>query len=197
MNDGGCRLLQTAENVRFNHCGPCFEPPLCICAMKRKAVSLADNSIKLEVALPSGLCESVAVSPTGTVADLKIAAQESLGQRFLRLATAEGRLLDPIEALQFSELQDGGSLAAVAQQPKIASTQSTFAFWCVGGDRIITWGNPDYGDDISRVQDQLRNVQQIYATLRAFAAILADGTVVTWGHPDYGGDSCRVQDQFM
>jgi len=33
------------------------------------------------------------------------------------------------------------------------------------------------------------NVQQIYASLGAFAAIRADGAVATWGHPAYGGDS--------
>ena len=93
--------------------------------MKRKAVSqVADNSIELEVSLPSGRRETVAVSQSGTVADLKIAAQESLGQPFLRLATtAEGRLLDPTETLRFSELQDGGSLTAIAQEPKIVAQE--------------------------------------------------------------------------
>lgn len=38
-----------------------------------------------------------------------------------------------------------------------------------------------WGGDSSGVQDQLRNAQSIYATNKAFAAILADGTVVTWG----------------
>ena len=47
------------------------------------------------------------------------------------------------------------------------------------------------GGDSSAVQDQLRNVQQVHATRRAFAAILADGFVVTWGNPD-GGDICRA-----
>ena len=51
--------------------------------------------------------------------------------------------------------------------------------------------------DSSRVQDQLRNVQQICSTMRSFAATLADGTVVTWGDRHFGGDSARVQDQFM
>lgn len=37
------------------------------------------------------------------------------------------------------------------------------------------------GGDSSAIQDQLRNVQQLQATLGAFAAILADGSVVTWG----------------
>ena len=59
----------------------------------------------------------------------------------------------------------------------------------------MTWGNPNEGGDSSRVQDQLRNVQQICGTAYAFAAILADGTVVTWGNPNKGGDSSRVQDQ--
>ena len=61
----------------------------------------------------------------------------------------------------------------------------------------MTWGDPDYGGDSSKVQDQLSNVQQICSTQPAFAAILADGSVVTWGHPDYGGDSSKVQGQFM
>ena len=43
--------------------------------------------------------------------------------------------------------------------------------------------------------NQLKNVQQIQATLRAFAAILVDGSVVTWGDVDSGGDSIAVRDQ--
>ena len=41
----------------------------------------------------------------------------------------------------------------------------------------------------------LKNVQQIQATYRSFAAILSDGSVVTWGDTGYGGDSSAVQDQ--
>ena len=44
-------------------------------------------------------------------------------------------------------------------------------------------------------QDQLTNVQQVFATNRAFAALKADGRIVTWGHPGYGGDSSKVHDQ--
>ena len=61
----------------------------------------------------------------------------------------------------------------------------------------MTWDDPNEGGDSSRVQDQLRNVQQISSTNSAFAAILADGTVVTWGDPNEGGDSSRVQDQLQ
>ena len=45
------------------------------------------------------------------------------------------------------------------------------------------------------MQDQLKNVQQIQASLSAIAAILGDGFVVTWGYADGGGDSSSVQDQ--
>ena len=58
---------------------------------------------------------------------------------------------------------------------------------------VVTWGYPERGSDSSQVQDQLRKVQHIQATERAFAAILESGAVVTCGHPHYGGDSSQVQ----
>ena len=58
----------------------------------------------------------------------------------------------------------------------------------------MTWGDADC--DSSRVQDRLKGVQQVRATIvSAFAALLADGSVVTWGDPDCGGDSSDVQDR--
>jgi hypothetical protein len=63
---------------------------------------------------------------------------------------------------------------------------------------VVTWGHPNYGGDSSKVQDQLKNVQQVCGTVvGAFAAILADESVVTGGDIEYGGDSSRVQDQFQ
>ena len=157
----------------------------------------ADSSIELEVFLPSGRGETVAVSQSGTVADLKIAVQQSLRKGFLRLAAPDGHLLDLTESIQLCGFQGGESIAAVAQQPKVAASNTAFALWCVGGDRIVTWGIPRCGGDSSRVQEQLRSVQQICGSFFAFAAVLADGTVVTWGDPDNGGDSSRVQGQLM
>ena len=176
-----------------------FQLHLCNCAMNRKAVSgeVADSSIELQVFLPSGRYETVAISQSGTVADLKIAAQQSFGQRFLRLATADGCLLDPTESLRLSGLQNGVSLAAVAQQPKIAATRYAFALWCVGGDRIVTWGHPRHGGDSSRVQRQLTNAA--FSRFVALAMLLLRfwqmEAVVTWGDSDCGGDSSRVQHQ--
>ena len=56
----------------------------------------------------------------------------------------------------------------------------------------MTWGSRFDGGDSSRIQDQLKGVQQIQATSAAFVAILADGSVATWGSPDHGGDSSAV-----
>ena len=59
----------------------------------------------------------------------------------------------------------------------------------------MTWGLAEDGGDSSAVQDQLKNVQQIQATRRAFAALLGDGSVVTWGFVGAGGCSRAVQHQ--
>ena len=45
----------------------------------------------------------------------------------------------------------------------------------------MTWGDAIYGGNSKAVQDQLKNVQQIQAADRAFAALLGNGSVVTWG----------------
>jgi len=45
------------------------------------------------------------------------------------------------------------------------------------------------------VLGQLADVQHIYSTSRAFAAVKADGSVVTWGSTAHGGDSRAVQGQ--
>ena len=59
----------------------------------------------------------------------------------------------------------------------------------------MTWGDTGHGGDSSAVQGQLKNVQQVQASMYAFAAIRADGSVVTWGNAENGGDSSAVQDQ--
>ena len=61
----------------------------------------------------------------------------------------------------------------------------------------MTWGDPLSGGDSSEVQAQLRNVQQIQATCRAFAAIVADGSIVTWGNASSGADCSKVLDEIV
>ncbi|CAE8650193.1 unnamed protein product, partial [Polarella glacialis] len=73
--------------------------------------------------------------------------------------------------------------------------------------RAIAWhkrrlcgylGSGERGGDSSAVQAQLQgDVQQIYSTDHAFAAVKSDGSVVTWGHAEHGGDSSAVQAQLQ
>lgn len=105
--------------------------------------------LKVRVSLPSGRWEDVSVPVNGRIFDLKMAAQQSLEQSFLKIAGPDGRLLDPTKSLQSAWLKDGDTIAAVAQQPKIAATSSAFALWCIGGDKVVTWGSSFHGGDIS------------------------------------------------
>ena len=157
--------------------------------------------LQVYVTLVSGKRNQFSMSQSSKVGDLKCVAQRYFEQGFLKLVTAEGRVLaDPMQPLQAAGLQDGEHLTAVAQQAKMVATEGAFAIWCHGG-RIVTWGRPDSGGDSSEVQDRLRHVQQVHATSFVFVAILADGSVVTWGdpdvHPDFQWDLSdpTVQDQ--
>eukprot|EP00435_Cladocopium_sp_Y103_P014490 s1439_g3.t1 len=146
-----------------------------------------------------GSGETLLLPEHSKVGDLKLLAQKSFQRGFLKLITVDGHVLtNPEESLQAAGVQEGDRLTAVAQRASLSATFEAFALWCCGGNRVVTWGHPDRGGDCSSVQDQLTNVQQIQATFRAFAAILADGSVVAWGDPlygAYGGDCTAVQDQ--
>ena len=152
--------------------------------------------LKVTVSFRGGHSEALSIRQFSSVGDLKKLAQKTFGQGFLRLVTANGHVLtNPEGSLLTAGIQEGAHITAVAQQPKVATTLTAFAVWCCGGDRIVTWGRSECGGDSSRVQDQLRNVQQVHGTCAAFAAILADGFVLTWGHPNFGGDCSAVQHQ--
>ena len=61
---------------------------------------------------------------------------------------------------------------------------------------VITWGHPNMGGDSGNVREQLRGeVQRVYSTGWAFAAVKSDGSVITWGDPDYGGYCDDVLEQ--
>jgi hypothetical protein len=60
---------------------------------------------------------------------------------------------------------------------------------------VVTWGKDNDGGDTTvptGVAPDLTNVQTIYSTKYAFAAVKSDGSVVTWGHTNYGGNSSGV-----
>ncbi|CAK9089533.1 unnamed protein product [Durusdinium trenchii] len=148
----------------------------------------------INVSLPSGSSMRCSKSCSCKVWELKAAAKEFFRCPFLLMISADGQLLDGRQTLEEAHLHHGDHLTAVIQAPKMAATYGAFALWCCGGG-TVTWGDAECGGDCSSVQDQLKHVQDIYASVCAFAAITADGSVVTWGHPDAGGDSSLVRDQ--
>eukprot|EP00438_Fugacium_kawagutii_P028474 Skav205295 [mRNA] locus=scaffold1587:128270:133992:- [translate_table: standard] len=129
------------------------------------------QNLELRAALPSGRSESVVLPSTSTVGDLRKAVQQSLGRPFLRLAAPDGRLLDdPTESLEVTGVQEGDAIAVVTQQPKIAATRRAFALWCEGYDRVVAWGDANYGGDSSAVRDQRPAVPRCAMTFDQQAA---------------------------
>ena len=98
------RILQAWISGR-NLLHSTFQLHVCSRAMKCEAVS--ESSIKLQVSLPSGRCVTVSVLESGTVADLKIAAQQSLGQPFLRLAAPDDAFRSLINKISWSFCVEG------------------------------------------------------------------------------------------
>ena len=138
--------------------------------------------LQFTVALPSGRSEEFSLEPSSKVGDLRVLAQRAFQLGFLRLVAADHSVVDPTKSLQDAGLEDGDHLTAIAVEAKVAATARAFALFCPGGDRVVTWGDPRCGGDSSQVQDRLKGVRQVQATLEgAFAALLADGSVVTWG----------------
>ena len=85
--------------------------------------------LAVHVSLPSGCCKTLLLPQSSTVSDIKILAQESFGQGFLRLVTEEGRMLTDLMETLPSAIQDGEHLTAIAQQPKLAASCYAFAMW--------------------------------------------------------------------
>ena len=147
----------------------------------------------IHVSLPSGRSVALSAPASSSVLEFETATKQSLKLQFLELIHTDGSKLSTAGSLQDAGLVDGDTLTAIVQMPQIAASNAAFALCCCGS--VVAWGEPKYGADSSAVQDQLRNVQQIQASARAFTALLADGSVVTWGHPGEGGDSSAVQEQ--
>ena len=119
--------------------------------------NLSAAMLQVYVALPSGKWKNFSIAESSKIGDLKRLVQKSIEKGFLKLITAESNVLaDPNQSLQAAGLQEGEHLTAVVQQAKMAATWRALAMWCCGGDRIVTWGNPDHGGDSTAVQDQLR-----------------------------------------
>eukprot|EP00435_Cladocopium_sp_Y103_P058949 s187_g20.t3 len=152
---------------------------------------------------------------------------QSWAAGFLRL-TSGGECLHP-NCLLGDMLNDGDSVLAIARPASLVSGNgacvswgesstasdsqiahllknvdqiqtTTRAFAAVLEDgKVIAWGDPAYGGDITSVEALQRShqVRKIQATDAAFAALQADATVVAWGDPKFGGDARKVQDELV
>jgi len=135
--------------------------------------------LQVNISFPSGSGNSLLLPEHSKVGDLKLLAQKSLGRGFLKLVTANGHVLNNLaDSLQSAGVQDGERLTVVAQQPNMIATARAFAMWSCGSNTVIIWGDPDSGGDCSTVG---RWIGRLGPSARAFAAILADGSVVTTG----------------
>ena len=87
-----------------------------------------------------------------------------------------------------------------SQLTNIASLHSTsYGFSAITKERkVITWGGWGEGSVTHQQLEGLNNltdVVEIFTSLQAYAALMADGSVYTWGNVDYGGNSQSAQSQ--
>ena len=122
-------------------------------------------------------------------------ALESLQAGHGVLLDAHGSRLNTHHTLEAAGVNFGDVLTLHQKMVAVAGSVGAVAA-LLGGESVVSWGDPANGSSSSVVQEQLRNVQQIQATTHAFAAILHDRwIVVTWGSPGGGGDNSGVQEQ--
>ena len=118
----------------------------------------------------------------------------SFGKGFLNLVASNGEVLKwPTQSLQEAEVKDGDLLTGMLLgQTHVAASAYSFALWCPGSDKVVTWGDAECGGNQVR---QLGFVKQIQVTDSAFAGILNDGRAVAWGMAIRGGDHSPVEGQ--
>ena len=93
--------------------------------------------LQVTVALTSGRSASLSIAHSSKVGDLKALAQESFDKCFLKLVTAEGRILSHLaETLLAAGLQDGDQLTAIVGQARLAATQNAFALFAVDATEL-------------------------------------------------------------
>jgi hypothetical protein len=79
--------------------------------------------LQVSITLASGRSEILSILQSSKVQDLRILAQKSLGQGFLKLVPASGQVLpDHTESLDGAGIQDGDHLMTIALQARLATT---------------------------------------------------------------------------
>ena len=112
---------------------------------------------------------------------LAVQAQLKGVQQIQVTSQAFAAILEDGSVVTWGDADSGGDSSRSAQ----ACAADSGLLW--GDGSVVTWG-ADSGGDSSAVRHLLKAVQQIQATFRAFAAILADGSVVCWGDRLHGGN---------
>lgn len=92
----------------------------------------------------------------------------------------------------WGNVDQGGNYSITLQNlrgiDRIYSTGGAFA--AVNSTIVWVWGDPDSGGVMSKATQarlQAQETIKIYATWRAFAALMNDGSVVSWGNTNDGG----------
>ena len=154
-----------------------------ICALVNQhldgALDLVAMAIVVDVTLLSGQRVSLEADLTASVQSLAERAQRALGVGRGRLLSSSGRVLDGDQKLGAAKLQAGDCLTLQVGTVRLCGGFRSFAA-ILGDGVVVTWGLAAVGGDSNAVQDQLKNSQQIQASIfGGRAAILGDGSVVT------------------
>ena len=146
-------------------------------------------ALVLHLTLISAKRASLEANLDASVESFHKRARRALGVGKGRLVNLSGSVLGGDSTLSEVGLRTGDCLTLHIGRVQIGVGRNNCFAAMLGDGSVVTWGNADCGGDSSVVREQLKNVQQIQATMYAFAAILADGSVVTWDNADCGGGS--------
>ena len=137
-------------------------------------------SILVDVHLLSGKRASVEVEADASLESLKQRAHRVLEVPRGRLLKSSGEVLEGPQTINDAKLMTGDTLTLHVNQVRLNANRRIdrlSAFAALLGDGSVVARGDDYnGGDTSAVQEQLRDVQQIQTSEKAFAAILGDGS---------------------
>ena len=140
--------------------------------------------MSVHVHLLSGRSVTLETEPEASIDSLSQKAQSALGVGKGRLLTASGDALAE-GTVQGAGLQDKDVLTLQVGEVRVKASRNlreileVKSAWAalLGDGSVMTWGHAEWGGDSSTVQGELKNVLQVQASVRAFAAIRADGSV--------------------
>ena len=148
--------------------------------------TLEPRQFTVNVALLSGqeILDKVELQGTENVSILIDKVQNALGTNVgVDLINTNGDKLHKDLPIEESGLSNGSTITALLTKtvPTVLKTKGGATAELKADGTVACTGLPHAGGDCHAIQDQLVDVQHIYATEKAFAALKADGAVVLWG----------------